>query len=174
MCPISLCERTYCSYGVRLDLVMIDDGREEPLGARAVIYPVQQDAWGRMRVSHAHQPLVVCVPGGKVRRGFGDCGSSVRASFRVHPMGKVPQHRRWLCCPSVCCRPSDCCRQYVGAQTKVVVSFFASPHQVARCRQQQSVPRRDRLRRGHSMQKGSLNAPPHLCSGSPVSRPLAP
>ena len=97
MCPISLCERTYCSYGVRLDLVMIDDGREEPLGARAVIYPVQQDAWGRMRVSHAHQPLVVCVPGGKVRRGFGDCGSSVRASFRVHPMGKGPQHRRWLC-----------------------------------------------------------------------------
>ena len=174
MCPISLCERTYCSYGVRLDLVMIDDGREEPLGARAVIYPVQQDAWGRMRVSHAHQPLVVCVPGGKVRRGFGDCGSSVRASFRVHPMGKGPQHRRWLCYPQSVADHRTVADNMWVPKRRSSFRFLHLAHQVARCRQQQSVPRRDRLRRGHSMQKGSLNAPPHLCSGSPVSRPLAP
>ena len=39
-----------------------------------------------------------------------------------------------------------------------------SCHLPDRCGQQKSVPRRDRLRRGHSMQEGSLRttAPPHL------------
>ena len=51
-----------------------------------------------------------------------------------------------------------------------------SCHLPDRCGQQKSVPRRDRLRRGHSMQEGSLRttAPPHLCNGSPISRLLAP
>ena len=40
-----------------------------------------------------------------------------------------------------------------------------------RCRQQWRERRLDRLRRGHSMQEGSLR--PHR-NGSPISRPLAP
>ena len=46
------------------------------------------------------------------------------------------------------------------------------PQHVARCRQQLSVQRRDRLRRGHSMQQEAPSKPPHVCSVPTLSLSL--
>ena len=65
----------------------------------------------------------------------------------------------------------------LGAQTKVavhIVLHLDRLHGVAQCRQQLSVPRRDRLRSGHSMQKGCLNAPPRFAATRLREGPLVP
>ena len=105
-----------------------------------------------------------------VRTCYWSCAGCIGciSHFHEHPVGLSLQRNSWWFhqfTPASAGSLLHACDQ--------VSSEIPSLHSgsTARCRQQWHERRLDRLRRGHSMQEGSLR--PHR-SGSPISRPLAP